>query len=301
MEALEKQLREHAFAILVASPDDQIIKRDVTSPGMRDNLLFEFGLFTGALGRKRAFFVCPTSPQIELPSDLLGIIMAKYDGARVADGPDEIAAAVQVPCQQIREIIREEWASMQQAATEANDKIRASEKGQAIQRLHGVAVQLRDALVIVQRDAFAALTDANAFQSAKETAMTKVTEIAGSFRPDAGLIGADKELDALSNATTEALAALPFPQELAIGKEAARKKVIDTGFGALSKFFGGGDPVRHVQKVASEEVDLRISRLKKRYVEWWDRHYPQLQDTTLRLQDKLMQASVNLASKAYAE
>jgi len=299
MEALEKQLREHAFAILVASPDDQIIKRDVTSPAMRDNLLLEFGLFTGALGRKRAFFVCPTSPQIELPSDLLGIIMAKYDGARVADGPDEIAAAVQVPCQQIREIIREEWTSMQKAATKAKDKIRASEKGQAIHRLHGVALQLRDALVVVQRDAFGALSDENAFQSAKETAMTEVTKIADSFRQDAGLIGADKELEALSDATAEALADLPFPRELAMGKEAARQKVIDTGFGALNSFLGGGDPVRHVQNVASEEADMRIAGLKNRYVEWWDQHYPHLQEATLKLQDKLMEASLDLNSEAY--
>jgi len=301
MEALEKQLGQHSFAILVASPDDQIIKRGVSSPAMRDNLLLEFGLFAGALGRKRVFFVCPSSPEIGLPSDLLGIIVAKYDATRINDDPDEIAAAVQVPCQQIRDIIREEWASIQKATADAKSRIRASEKGQAIQRLHNVAIQLRDALMVVQRDAFAAFSDEDAFQEAKKAAMNKVGEIAESFSADASLIGADSEFEALFNATIEALADLPFPRELAMGKRAARQKAIDTGLDALHAFLGGGDPVRHVQHVVSEETEMRIASLKHRYVEWWDRHSSQLQEATIRLQDRLMQASLDLVSEAYAK
>ena len=92
METLEKQIRQHSFAIIVASPDDQIVKRGVTSPAMRDNLLLEFGLFVGALGRKHTFFLCPNTPKIELPSDMLGITVASYDRARVDGGSDEVAA-----------------------------------------------------------------------------------------------------------------------------------------------------------------------------------------------------------------
>ena len=94
---------------------------------------------------------------------------------------------------------------------------------------------------------------------------------------------------------------LPFPRELSMGQQAAREKVVDAGFGALSALLRGGDPVRHVENVASEEADMRIASLKHRYVEWWDRHYPDLQDATLKLQDKLTQALLDLRSEAYTD
>ena len=59
LEALEKAVRGHSFAILVASPDDEVVKRGLSAAIMRDNLLLEFGLFAGALGRKRVFSVQP--------------------------------------------------------------------------------------------------------------------------------------------------------------------------------------------------------------------------------------------------
>src|SRR5947207_10252496 len=69
LEALEREVRRSAFAVLVASPDDEVVKRGASSSAMRDNLLLEFGLFAGALGRQRAFFICPSTPRIELPSN----------------------------------------------------------------------------------------------------------------------------------------------------------------------------------------------------------------------------------------
>jgi predicted nucleotide-binding protein len=56
LEVLEAELRANDFAVLVASPDDEIVKRGISESAMRDNLLLEFGLFSGVLGRKRTFF-----------------------------------------------------------------------------------------------------------------------------------------------------------------------------------------------------------------------------------------------------
>jgi hypothetical protein len=300
LDTLEKQLRQNAFAILVATPDDQLIKRGVELPAMRDNLLLEFGLFTGALGRQRAFFLCPDSPTVELPSDLLGMIMATYDGTCAHGAAEEIAAAVARPCQQILAVIREQWEIIRQEREESGARIRASEQGKAVKRLYGLAVQLRDAVTVVQRDAFAALSDEAAFDKVRRDAIQQVGKIADSFRQEATLIGVDEEVETLATATSEALDDLPFPRELSPGKEAAREKMIDTGVEALSIFLGGGDPLRHVEDVASGEANKRVSSLKHRYMEWWDRHYPMIEDATANLQDKLFRALMDLASTAWS-
>jgi predicted nucleotide-binding protein len=45
------------FAILVLTPDDLTQSRGKQQPSPRDNVVFELGLFIGALGRDRVFMV----------------------------------------------------------------------------------------------------------------------------------------------------------------------------------------------------------------------------------------------------
>src|ERR1044071_4183111 len=47
------------FGVFVFSPDDVLKMRDKTYPTVRDNVLFELGLFIGRLGSQRSFFVIP--------------------------------------------------------------------------------------------------------------------------------------------------------------------------------------------------------------------------------------------------
>lgn len=290
LEALEKQLKRHSFAVLVASPDDEIVKRDIASPSMRDNLLLEFGLFAGALGRRRAFFICPSSPRIELPSDLLGVITATYDATRVTGGLDDLAAAVQTPCQQIREVIREEWQATLEREAQLASQVRASEESQTIRRLYTVATRLRDALMVVQRDAFAAFSDRSAFEDIKGRAVEEVHTIADSYREDAKRVGVGQELEQLRVVTSDALLDLPFPQELSRGMEAAKQEAINVGFEALDMFLRGGDPMGHVKGVAAEEAGSRLSSLGQRYSRWWERHSPHLHRATATMQDALFEA-----------
>jgi hypothetical protein len=300
LEVLEKQLKRHSFAVLVASPDDELVKRGMSSPAMRDNLLLEFGLFTGALGRRRVFFVCPDSPSIELPSDLFGIVMATYDAERIAGGADDRAAAVESPCQQIREVIGEEWATMQQRETDLAERLLQSEKSQAVQRLYTVATHLRDALMAVQHDAFAAFSNRQAFEGVKRQAAEETRRIAESFAEDACAVGVEDELEELRNATTDALVDLPFPQELSLGREAGRQKAMNIGIGALDTFLRGGDPMRHVQDAASQEADGRLDSLGQRYSEWWAKHASRLPQATGSMQDALFRVLIEV-SKAQME
>jgi CRP/FNR family transcriptional regulator, cyclic AMP receptor protein len=81
IEDLEIQLARADFAAFVFGPDDVIISRDEYYDGPRDNVIIEFGLFSGAIGRKRTYILKPQDMSIKIPSDLLGIkpIQYKYD------------------------------------------------------------------------------------------------------------------------------------------------------------------------------------------------------------------------------
>ncbi|HEX7356285.1 MAG TPA: STING domain-containing protein [Ignavibacteriaceae bacterium] len=70
---LISQIAFYDYAILIATGDDVIISRKKSSKGARDNVLFEFGLFAGGLGRSRVFYLLETSTKI--PSDLFGITL----------------------------------------------------------------------------------------------------------------------------------------------------------------------------------------------------------------------------------
>jgi predicted nucleotide-binding protein len=76
------------FAVVVVTPDDTTTKRGVAAPAPRDNLLFELGLFAGALGRARTFLVLPADAPPRLPSDLSGVtttgFRSRSDGNLVA-------------------------------------------------------------------------------------------------------------------------------------------------------------------------------------------------------------------------
>lgn len=70
---LTKQLYVCDFAALVLGPDDLIMSRGVTSNAPRDNVLFELGLFMGAIERSRTLFIVPADVDVKIPTDILGL------------------------------------------------------------------------------------------------------------------------------------------------------------------------------------------------------------------------------------
>jgi predicted Zn-dependent protease len=99
MESLTKVLSDSDFAVFVFSPDDLVRIRSQTAPTVRDNVLFEFGLFIGKLGRDRVFFILPSNGELHIPTDLLGVTPGRYDVSRT-DG--SMQAATGPVCHQIR-------------------------------------------------------------------------------------------------------------------------------------------------------------------------------------------------------
>jgi hypothetical protein len=105
LERLLGILSEFDFAVLIWAPDDLTESKGESRASPRDNVVFECGLFTGAVGRERVFIICDQNIPLKIPSDLLGITLANYDGARI-DGRDA-DAAVRLACDSIaREIQR---------------------------------------------------------------------------------------------------------------------------------------------------------------------------------------------------
>jgi predicted nucleotide-binding protein len=80
LESLVLALGRFDFAVLVLTPDDLVTRRGATGNAPRDNVLFEAGLFMGALGRRRTFLVASRDDELSLPSDLAGITMAQFRG-----------------------------------------------------------------------------------------------------------------------------------------------------------------------------------------------------------------------------
>ena len=83
------------FAIFIFTPDDIAEIRNQQEHIVRDNVLFELGLFVGTLGKERCFIVKPRDTDLHFPTDLLGLTPADYNGER-SDG--NLEAAVNHPC-----------------------------------------------------------------------------------------------------------------------------------------------------------------------------------------------------------
>src|SRR5262249_34921897 len=150
-----------------------------------------------------------------------------YDATRARVSASDRAAAVQTACQQIRDVIREQWELSERQEQDRVARIRALEESQAIQRLQTVSSRLRDALFTLQRDALAAFSDRAAFDQLKRRTAEEVSRIVDSFAVDAKAIGVQAEIENLRSATCDALVDLPFPEELSQGQAALKQKAFN--------------------------------------------------------------------------
>ena len=102
LDALVKALEEFDFAVFVFHSDDIIKLKDSDVATVRDNIIFELGLFIGKLGKDRVYFVKPKNTELKIPSDLLGITHGIFD----EDRPDgNLKAALGPFCNQIRDML----------------------------------------------------------------------------------------------------------------------------------------------------------------------------------------------------
>ena len=105
VESLEQVLDSADAGVFILTPDDLVNLRERVQPAVRDNVIFEMGLFIGRLGRHRTFMVVPRScATMRRPTDLEGILAAEYDDQR-RDG--NLVASVATACSQVCDALAE--------------------------------------------------------------------------------------------------------------------------------------------------------------------------------------------------
>jgi predicted nucleotide-binding protein with TIR-like domain len=93
LDGLIKVAQLYDFALLIFGQDDPAMMDGKTVSTVRDNVIFELGLFMGNMGNERAFWLSPRgdkSPSVS--SDLEGIVHLRFDEPDLADAPAIIAS-----------------------------------------------------------------------------------------------------------------------------------------------------------------------------------------------------------------
>ena len=74
------------FGVFFLGPDDETILRGVSIQTARGNVILEYGVFVGALGRERTFGFLPDSFETTLPNDLAGVTLLTWVVAHEESG-----------------------------------------------------------------------------------------------------------------------------------------------------------------------------------------------------------------------
>jgi len=101
LESLVLALGRFDFAVLVLTRDDLTVSRGTDRPVARDNVVFELGLFTGALGRDRTFMLFDRTRPPALPTDIAGVTAATFE----PHASGNLEAALGAACTRIEGVV----------------------------------------------------------------------------------------------------------------------------------------------------------------------------------------------------
>lgn len=124
---LIKLTKQSEFAVFIFGKDD-FVSGERHVPGrysVRDNVIFEFGLFLGAIGEQRTFFI-PAS-DLNIPADLRGLIhLTPYNASACETSltqPEVLAACLQPTAKSFRALIQGRHTPLTPAALQLRNKI----------------------------------------------------------------------------------------------------------------------------------------------------------------------------------
>lgn len=179
-------------------------------------MLFECGLFMGALGRRRTFLFAPKGTHIELPTDLRGLAIAKYSWSEL-QSRDSLRPT-------IREIIlaiKAEWRRIQHAARKFAEKEFLGMQHHALVSLFSASNHILDVITDVPSRMITGLHDRNAFDQSKRETVAEVRRLSDIWLPDAQLLNLQKIFLILISEVIEAVESVPFYRDLKIADNPA--------------------------------------------------------------------------------
>lgn len=261
IETLEAMLDRVDYAILVASPDDMLKKREVQSFSMRDNVLLELGLFMAKLGRTRTYLVSPKDTPIHIPSDLLGLTTVNYmSPARVEDS----IQALKEPCEKIR-----------QAMLAAERELSTAMKRIIVKRLLSLTNRIQSLVVTLQSESIRSLIDRAEFERVRTDCAERLAALVAEYEEDAKKLGVQDQAALLTGVVLEAVQQIPFPEEALVTQD----EVVS---GLLSHLIG--------TRSANDQVRDRFQKLTVRYDSWWKRYGPRVSGALNEFQGALISA-----------
>jgi CRP/FNR family transcriptional regulator, cyclic AMP receptor protein len=102
LETLEAEVQNADFALMAFTPDDTTLSRNKQLESPRDNVVFELGLFMGALGRKRTLIAQERGAELKIPSDLRGLTTLLYQPGK----PEDMRSRVGALCTDLAESMK---------------------------------------------------------------------------------------------------------------------------------------------------------------------------------------------------
>lgn len=92
---LVETAKTYDFAAFLLSADDLTVLRQRDTRTTRSNTVFEAGLFIGAMGTERVFLFVADDWSVDVPSDLAGVLIKRWDA-----GDEDARSAFSVPAHQ---------------------------------------------------------------------------------------------------------------------------------------------------------------------------------------------------------
>jgi hypothetical protein len=110
------------FALFIFAPDDIATIKDRKEHVVRDNVLFEMGLFIGSIGKERCYILKPRDVDMHLPTDLLGMTPADFDPSR---SDNDLVSATNRACSLIKAEV-EKLGKIQHVKPSSNKRIQSN-------------------------------------------------------------------------------------------------------------------------------------------------------------------------------
>ena len=92
------------FAVFILTNDDVVVSRGQDSPVPRDNVIFELGLFIGAIGADRTLLAYDRGAKPKLPTDLSGITYVGYETRGYSDANPAVTGVARAVKRKIAEL-----------------------------------------------------------------------------------------------------------------------------------------------------------------------------------------------------